>query len=47
MERTEKIMEKSNVMEMVATYYRDEIMQINIRMKAFRFHQKALRKEVF
>ena len=37
----------AETMELVSAYYRDEFMQISVRMKAFRFHEAALRKELF
>lgn len=42
-----KKMTGAEAMQLVVEYYRDEFMIISIRMQAFRFHQSALRKEVF
>lgn len=36
-----------NVMEMVAAYYRDDLAKINLRLKAFHFHEMALARHVF
>lgn len=40
-------MKKTEAMGMVVELYKDEFMQVSIRLKAFRFHESALRKEVF
>ena len=37
----------TDILEMVMTFHRDDFMVIGTRLKAFRFHEAALRKEIF
>ena len=42
-----KKMTAADIVELVMTFHRDDFMFIGTRLKAFRFHEAALRKEVF
>lgn len=46
-QRTQMQEKQANALALAAGYYKDDLMQISIRLKAFRFHEKALRGEVF
>ena len=44
-QRTQMQEKQANALALAAAYYKDDLMQISIRLKAFRFHEKALRGE--
>lgn len=46
-QKTQMQEKQANALALAAAYYKDDLMQISIRLKAFRFHEKALRGEVF